>query len=460
MKTRKLGLSLVAAALAGCAGRVAVERPDIALPASYEQGTLDAGDAGIASDWWREFGSPQLTRWIEGSLDANPDIAIAAERLRQAEFALQVAGSSRLPSLRTSLGSTRGGGEDDEGVATAERLSTSAGLSVGWELDLWGRIAADVRGARATLDATRYDYDALRLSTAAAIASTYFQLLSIDERWQIARDNLAIAERVQRIVEARYRNGVATALDVTQQATTVLAQRTALLPFEVQSQQTRTALALLLGEVPQGFDAGGESFDVPTVPVVAPGLPSTLLARRPDIAAAEADLAAAAASVGVARTAFLPSISLSGSDGLGTAELLSLTNPATSWSMGLSLALEVFNGGRLRAQAASARSQQRAVVESYSAAVRAALKEVDDGLGNAGLSARQEATQQETVATARRALELAELQYREGVSDLLTVLDSQRVLFSAQDQLAAARLARLNAALDLYLALGGGWSRS
>ena len=193
------------------------------------------------------------------------------------------------------------------------------------------------------------------------------------------------------------------------------------------------------------------------VPTVGAGLPSELLTRRPDLAAAEARLAAADANVAAARAALLPSISLSTSGGLATAALLSLADPTHVLAIGLSLAQTVFDGGQRRAQVGIEQSQRRILIETYGSTVRTALKEVDDALGNADSGARLEVAQQQTVEQAQRSLKLAEVRYREGAGDLLATLDAQRSLFSAQDQLAQARLARLTASLDLFKALGGGW---
>jgi outer membrane protein, multidrug efflux system len=191
---------------------------------------------------------------------------------------------------------------------------------------------------------------------------------------------------------------------------------------------------------------------------VAPGLPSSLLTRRPDLSAAEAQLAAADANVEAARAALLPTVSLSASGSLGTSALLSLADPTRSVSLGLSLAQAIFDGGRRRLAISTTESQRVVLIENYGNAIRSALKEVDDGLDNVQRSERQETLQREVVAQARRSLQLAELRYREGSGDLLSVLDAQRTLFSALDALATQNLARLSAALDLYKALGGDWS--
>lgn len=411
----------------------------------------------LTTAWWQSFGSQPLERLIEEAQANSPDLRIAIERMRQADIALQQAGISRLPSVNGSLGSSAGR-TDAPGTPSTSRESSSAGLSVSYEVDLWGRIAAGVRAGEASFQASQYDWTTARLALLTSVANNYFLWLNTAERLRIARENLAIAERVLAIVEARQRNGVATALEVSQQRTTVLSQRTALLPIELQQRQTATALALLLGRVPQGYAPEAGDFTQLRVPAIAPGLPSSLLTRRPDLASAEAQLAASDANVEVARKALLPSLSLSASGSLGTSALISLADPTRSVSLGLSLAQSIFDGGRQRLQIRSTESQRVVLIENYGKAIRTALKEVDDGLGNVERSQRQEALQREVVAQARRSLQLAELRYREGSGDLLSVLDAQRTLFSALDALATQGLSRLSAALDLYKALGGDWA--
>ncbi len=327
-----------------------------------------------------------------------------------------------------------------------------------YEIDLWGRLAAGIQAQEQALNISRFDAETVRLTLTSGVAATYFQLLATRERLDIGRESLATAERVLKVVDARYRNGVATQLDLSQQTTAVLNVRTQLIPLEVAERQTVSALALLIGRVPQGFGVAEDNFEELRVPTVGAGLPSELLTRRPDLAAAEAQLAAADANVAAARAALLPSISLSTSAGLATSALMSLANPTNAISIGLSLAQTLFDGGQRRAQVGIEQSQRRILVETYASAVRTSLKEVDDALGNADRGARLEDAQQQTVEQAQRSLRLAEIRYREGAGDLLAVLDAQRSLFSAQDQLAQSRLERLTASIDLFKALGGGWS--
>jgi NodT family efflux transporter outer membrane factor (OMF) lipoprotein len=238
----------------------------------------------------------------------------------------------------------------------------------------------------------------------------------------------------------------------------VLTQRAGLLPLVVQERQLLFALAILLGRAPQAFDAAGSSLAGLAVPRIAPGLPAQLLMRRPDLASAEAQLAAADANLDAARAALLPSISLTGSAGLASNVLLNfLSAPAATLALGAALLQPIFDGGRLGAQVDIAESRQRELVAGYRKAVHAALADVEGTLAAAGRLAIQEGLQEQVVEQAQVALKLAEVRYREGADDLLSLLDAQRTLFQAEDQRSQIRLSRLQAAVSLYKALGGSW---
>ena len=451
---RPLAPLIAALLLAGCAIGEPVVKPELDLPVNWhETAALPAAASEIDPAWWRSFGSPYVDELVREALAAAPDLRIQAERVVQAELALRQAGASLFPTLDLG-GSTASRRVDSDGAE-----ATALNLSAGYEIDLWGRIAANVDSAEASLAATRFDHDAARLSMAASVATGWFQVLALQERLEIARRNLAIAERVLRIAEARYRHGAASALDVSRQQTEVLAQRAAIEPLEVQARQTRSALAILLGRMPQALPTADERLAQLAIPAVAPGLPAELLLRRPDIAASEAGLAAAAADVSAARAALLPALSLSAAGGVASSALLSLADPSESLSLSASVLQTIFDGGRLRNQVAIERSRQRELLEDHRRVILAALKEVEDALGNTTRAANREAAQHAIIAEAERSLRLAELRYREGADDLLAVLDAQRTLFAAQEQLALLRLARLTDAADLYKALGGGWTR-
>ena len=447
----------VAIALTGCATVSPTLPPDVSTPAQWNEAAAQSTPP-LSAQWWSAFNSDELKQLVDAALAGSPDLAIAAERVRQAEAQVQVAGASLFPVLSVGAGSSRRV-TDSEGAASRRADSSNVAFSASYELDVWGRNAAGVRAADASYRATAFDRDAARLTLVAGVATSYFEILSLRGRLGIARENLAIAERVQSLVEVRARNGAASQLDVERQQAQVFSQRAALLPLEQIEKQTLAALAVLIGRVPEGFNIGAASLSDLRIPEVNPGLPAELLVRRPDLAAAEAQVAAANGNVAAARAALLPSIELTGSAGISSAALLSfLSGPQSAISLALSLFQPIFDGGRLRGQVAISESRERELVEGYRKAILAAFADVEQALVAVSRSAQREALQARVQESARNALRLAEIRYREGADDLLTVLEAQRTLFQAQDQLAAVRLDRLAGTVGLYKALGGGWT--
>jgi multidrug efflux system outer membrane protein len=452
-KTRTICIA-VALALTGCSMATPMLKPNVAAPMAWNE---QATGTAVSADWWASFGSAELQQLVERSLAGSPDLAIATERVRQAEAQVRVAGASLFPTLDLGVGTSTRSTSDSRGSTTTNASSYS--LSASYEVDLWGRNRAGVRSAQSSLQATAFDRDAARLTLISGVATSYFEVLSLRSRLSVARENLGIAERVRDLVSARVRNGANSQLDLSRQEATVLSQRAALLPLEQQERQTLAALAVLIGSVPEGFDVKASGVADLAVPAIDPGLPAELLVRRPDLASAEAQLASANANLAAARAALLPGISLTGSAGAASAALLSFVSGGTS-TLGLALSVfqPIFDGGRLRGQKAVAESRERELVESYRKVILAAFKDVEDALVAANRQGQQEALQAQVQTQATEALRLAEIRYREGADDMLTVLDAQRTLFNAQDQLAQIRLNRLQAAVSLYRALGGGWS--
>ena len=446
----------VVLALSGCGVTSPMLKPSVTAPGAWNEAAPANGTA-VSADWWQTFGSAELQGLVAQALADSPDLAIAMERVKQAEAQVRIAGASLFPTLDLGFGTSARQTNDTRGSTRTEASSTT--LSVSYELDLWGRNRSGVRSAESSLAATTFDRDTARLTLISGVATGYFQVLSLRSRLAVARENLAIAERVLELVSARARNGAASALDVSRQDAAVLSQRAALMPLEQQERQTLAALAILSGRLPQGFDVKATGIADLSVPAIDPGLPAALLVRRPDLASAEARLKSANADVAAARAALLPSISLTGSAGTASSALLAIAGGPTSViSLGLSLLQPIFDGGRLRGQVSVAQSQERELVETYRKAILTAFGEVEDALVAASRQAQQEALQAQVQTQAREALRLAEIRYREGADDLLTVLDAQRTLFSAQDQLAQIRENRLESAVDLYKALGGGWN--
>lgn len=449
-------LALAAAlALTGC-GYKATPTPEVvAPPAAWAATTISAEGVWPAADWWQGFGSPELSALIAAAKAGNADLAQAAARVAQAEASLRIAGASLWPSLGLSAGGDLRRPSGTNGWSD----SYSAGLSASYEVDFWGANAADRAGAAASLDASRFDGETVTLTVTASVAGTYLQVLSLRDRLDVARRNLAIAEDVLALVEAKVGAGAASDLDLAQQRTVVAQRRAAVPPLEQTVREQLAALGVLLGKVPTGFDVAGTTLSPIVVPPLAAGMPSSLLERRPDVMAAEARLRGADADIAAARAAFFPQVTLSAGlalSGAAAGDLFSLSDAA--WSLGASLVQTIFDGGRREAQRDLAEARKIELLQSYRAAILAAFGDVEVALGAVDALDRQRSLQDEVVAQARRALELAQIQYRAGASDLLSVLSAQQSLYSAEDQAAQVKLSALQARVTLYRVLGGGWS--
>ena len=297
---------------------------------------------------------------------------------------------------------------------------------------------------------------ALHHSTAAA-ALRGTSLLR--ERIAIASKSVDAARRILAITQAKVTNGVSSNLDLAQQRALLAGQEAKIPALEEQEREERYTLAILLGRIPEGFDVKSAALTGIVAPPVSPRLPSSLLQRRPDIAQAEASLIAAHANVDAARAAFLPAIGLTGQGGYNASAIASLINPSNlAWNVGTSLLQVIFDGGKLTSQRDEAKAREAELIAGYRSAVLNALADVESALGSTASLAEQERLTTEQANSAAEAFRISELQYREGVADLLTVLQAQQTLFGAQDQLIQIKLARLQAGAGLYRALGGGWT--
>jgi outer membrane protein, multidrug efflux system len=446
--------------LSGCAIVSPRLEPDVPVAGAWNE-SAPADAAAVTPTWWTSFNSPELASLITQALAGSPDLAIATERVKQAEAQVRVAGASLFPQLNLTGGASGQRSGTTDGVTPAVTSSAgNIGLTASYELDLWGKNRSGVRAAESTADASRFDRDTAQLTLVSGVATSYFDVLALRTRLTIARENLDIAQKMMDVVSSRAKNGAATALDVARQEGTVASQKEALVPLEQQERQTLAALAVLLGRPPEGFDVKATGIEGLAVPSIDPGLPSTLLVRRPDLASAEAQLASANANVAVARAAMLPSITLTGTAGLATAALTSLATGGATAAVGLAASLlqPIFDGGRLSGQKAVAESKERELVETYRKAILSSFSDVEQALTATSHLGQQEQLQEDVQTQAREAQRLAEIRYKGGADDLLTELDAQRTLFTAQDALAQVQLSRLQAAVSLYKALGGGWS--
>jgi NodT family efflux transporter outer membrane factor (OMF) lipoprotein len=404
-------------------------------------------------DWWRSFRSRELTALIEEAQTANFDIAAAVARIIQADAQSKLAGAPLLPTLDHDSSVTRSrppGGPD--------RTTYRVALSASYELDFWGKNRATSRAAQENAIAARFDRDTVAISAIVSVGTAYFLVLASQDRLRIAHRNVDSASRVLTLIRQRQDAGTASALEVAQQETLLASQRAQIPILEEVLRQNMATLALLVGRPPAFLRVRGGSLYSLGIPRVNPGLPSELLYQRPDIRSAEAELAAADASVEAARAAFFPSITLTGSGGFTSTALRALFRPESAfYSVAANLAQPIFDGFRLEALLEQAKGRQLELLNLYRRAVVSGFTDVERALIAVAESAERERRQQEVVEASQRAFGIAETRLREGTVDLVTVLITQQALFTAEENRVTARLARLQAVLSLYQALGGSW---
>jgi NodT family efflux transporter outer membrane factor (OMF) lipoprotein len=452
--------------LSGCI--TGYEKPEIALdvPANYQYAHRNHDAALPALDWWRSFRSPELVSLMEAAQTDNLDIAAAVARILQADAQVRISGAPLLPAVDADASATRsrssqltssssltGGGR---GSSTTSLYNAS--LSASYEIDFWGKNRATLLAAEENAVASRYARDVVTLTTMAAVANTYFQVLSAQDRLRIARDNVAAASRVLALIRQRFLVGTASQLDIAQQQSLLATQRAAIPLLEITRRQSIAALAVLVGRAPENFAVKSKALGRIGIPAVTPGLPSDLLAQRPDIRQAEAALASQNYSVESARAAFFPSIALTGQSGFQSLALSALFGPgAWYYTAAAALAQPIFDGflklGTLELQ----KGRQQELIQLYRKAVLAAFSDVEQALIAVEQETTRERLQTEVVRAAREAFTLSEQRLREGTIDLVTVLTTQQTLFQAQDTLAQVRFARFQAVVSLFQALGGGW---
>jgi multidrug efflux system outer membrane protein len=423
------------------------------VPPAYREASGKPRAALPAPDWWRGFRSRELTFLVERAYLDNLDIAAAVARIEQADASTRIAGAPLLPLINANLSATRSGTGVNGGNS-----SYSAVLNASYELDFWGKNRAALRAAEFSAIASRFDREVIVLSTVASVINTYFQVLAAQDRLRIARENVSAATRILKVYQDRIGVGTATGLDIAQQESLVAQQRAAIPPLDQQLRQNSATLALLVGEPPARLTVRGGSLSGIMALRPSPGLPSDLLLQRPDIREAEVQLASASANVQSARAALLPSISLTAEGGFVSAALHTLFVPQSAiYSVAGSLTQPVFDGFRLLATLDLRKGQRTELLQLYRKAILSGFADVERALIAVRDLADQERLQTEVVSTSRRAYELSETQLRAGTIDITTVLNTQRTLFQAQDQLVLVRLTRLQASVSLFQALGGGW---
>jgi NodT family efflux transporter outer membrane factor (OMF) lipoprotein len=453
-------------ALSGCI--LGTERPELNLevPAAYRAAPKGDADAAVPIvDWWRGFKSGELTSLMDAAQVYNLDIAVAIAQIVQADAQVGVSGAPLLPTLtgnasaerqKQSSANTISSGQGFGG-ATFNQFATS--LTASYMVDFWGKNRATLYAAEENATVARYNREVVTLSTIVTVANTYFQVLAAQDQLRVTRQNLEAADRILTLIKKQFNGGTASQLDVSQQEALVATQRAAIPPLEVTVGQNIAALALLVGRASANFTIHGGSTRQIAVPRVTPGLPSELLYQRPDIRQAEAQLAASNFSVESARAAFFPQIQLTGTTGFQSAALASLFTPgAWFYTLTASLTQPIFDGFLLESQLKQAKGIQLQNLNAYRKAVLSAFADVEKALIALQKFTLQERLQAQVVAASRQAFDVAEKQLNGGTVNLITVLQTEQTLFTAENTLIQVRLNKLLAATSLFQALGGGWT--
>jgi outer membrane protein, multidrug efflux system len=447
--------------LAACSVGPWYHHPDIPPPAHWNTAASPAAPEWPPADWWRGFKSADLDALIAQAQDANDDLKAAIARVEEADAQRRVALAPLLPALAASANATRARAPEPGGTSYLTGNDFNPLLTASYELDFWGKNRAGYVAAAAAERASRYDRTTVELTVLAGVATTYFQVLELRDRVQIAGKNLTDAQQVLHGLELEQHAGIATALDVAQQQTVVDTLDASIPPLKQQLRQSQDALAILLGSTPEALDVTHGTLDEVGQPEVRPGLPSQLLTRRPDVASAEAQLIAANANIAAARAAFFPNISLTASGGFESPALASLLTPASRvWSLAGGLTQPIFQGGALFGQYRYSQARYRELLADYHKAVISALANVEDALIAVQQTSDQVTRQQQATEQARRAYRFAQQQMRAGTINVLTLLNTETSLFTAEDALAQAKYGHLQALVSLYQALGGGWQES
>jgi multidrug efflux system outer membrane protein len=447
--------------LGGCAGPRYL-RPGIAIPPSYRGDAVAPGIPAAASTAapgslgelrWRDLiQDEELSKLIEEALANNFDVQIAAARVLEARAQLTVSRSSRLPSVDAPAGYS------NLRYESVDSSVTNLSVSLGWELDLWGRIRNTSVAARSALLASEQGRRLVLQTLVSDVASAYFLLVDLDLETRITRRALKLRQESLDLVQLRVDNGYSSEIELRQAEVLVKTAGTALTGIELQNEQTENQMAVLLGRNPGPIARGGPSIKTGLPPRLPPGLPSALLDRRPDIRQAEQLLIGDHALVAVARTAYFPTISLTASAGFASSALLSLLQVSSgAWSFGPAGSLPIFHAGAIGAGVRSAEARRQQSLLAYQKTVQQAFREVADSLAGCRKLAELRAQQEGLVESLRQGVELADLAYKGGVASYLEYLDSERQLLDAQLLLVQIRRQELTSFVTLYRALGGGW---
>jgi outer membrane protein, multidrug efflux system len=455
------GIALVGVLSSACLVGPNYVKPALPAPDTI-RGNQSATAASAIADakWWEVFQDQQLQALVRTALTQNEDIRIAAARVLEAEAQ---AGITRADQYPTVAADAETGAARTAATRTVPAVTGGAlrvGATADWVLDFWGRYRRATEAARANLLATEWGRRAVITTVISDVANAYFQLRALDLQHDIAQRTLTSRRQSLQLTQARETGGVTSLLDVREAEQLVYGAGATIADTERRIAQQENFISVLLGNFPSPIPRGRDIVDQPHPPDVPAGLPSSLLQRRPDIQAAEQQVVSANAQIGVARAAYFPSISLTGSGGVQSTALGALFTPGAGfWSAIVGVTQPVFTAGRTRAQVALAQARTREVTAVYSQTVKQAFRETSDSLVGYARS-REFREQQEALTTAAQdARRLAEVRYQGGATSYLEVLDADTRLFDAELSLAQARQAELSAFVEVYRALGGGWQQ-
>lgn len=459
-----LALSL---ALSACALGPDYQRPQLQTPAQFKQieGWTQAqpGDALARGNWWQLYGDAELNALVERLNVSNQNLAASEAQYRQARALVRGARAAFYPSLSSSVGATRSsqgsGNNSGSTTSSAGGISKSYDLSLNaaWELDIWGKLRRSLESSRAGFEASAADLAALKLSLQAELVQNYLQLRVLDDQQRLLEATVAAYTRSLKLTENQYNAGIVPKSDVSQALTQLKSTQAQAIDLKWQRAQLEHAIAVLIGVPPSELDIAVRE-QLPTLPEIPVALPSQLLERRPDVAAAERRVMAANAEIGVAEAAWYPDLSISASGGYRGSSFADWVDlPNRFWSLGPQLALTLFDGGARSAELERSEAAYDQTVAQYRQAVLDSFREVEDYLVQLRVLEQEALIQQEALQAARESLRLIENQYRAGTVDFNSVVNVQATALNNERSNLSLLGSRLTASVQLIAALGGGW---
>ncbi len=454
-----LRVSVVLALSAGCITGPNYQKPAVPTPSTYRGGSATPNVASFSDQkWWDVFQDDALRDLIRAALQQNYDVRIAAARIVEARAQLGIVRADQLPEIVAQASAVSQRTPQIAGRPAVETSPTQLNLSLGWDLDFWGKFRRATESARATLFSQEWAQRQIVSSLVSDVASAYFQLRAQDLELEISRQTLASRTDSLRLTRLLADRGATSMLDVRQAEQLVFGAGATIPDLEQSIEQQENFISILVGKNPDSIVRGRTLVDQPRPPEIPEGLPSSLLERRPDILQAEQQLIAANAQIGVAKAQYFPQISLTAAGGVQSSALTRLfSGPAALWTLGAAALQPVFEGGRIRngVKVAEARAEEATLI--YQRTVQEAFREVSDALVGYRKSQEVRIQQEQLTTAAEDATKLSNMRYRGGAASYLEVLDSETRFFSARLALAQAELRELQSLVQIYRSLGGGW---